>query len=337
MAFSALQGVQPKTPNYFTWGGKMTCLDSHANDLARFWKGEVLWNHPMARLSSLKVGGPADAVLFVDTIDDLIGLMAWLRRNEIEWWLIGRGSNILVPDAGLPGIVVILGRDFSTVDCMDPDTSHSTDDALVKAGAAGFLSKLVRTCTVNGFSGLEFATGIPGSVGGAVAMNAGGWGQAVGDLVESVTVLDQDGRIRVLPAEAISFSYRQWSGLPGEIILEATFTLRRDTPEAVANRCEELRRQRLQKQPLEAASAGSFFKNPATGSAAGRLIEEAGFKGYRVGDAMVSPIHANFIVNTGNASAAEIIQLMEEIQQKVETLFGIRLEPEVRILESVKK
>jgi len=310
----------------------MASLNSHADDLAGFWKGEILWDSPMSRFSSLKVGGPAEAILFAENSAELKKLIGWLHENDVCWRVIGRGSNILVSDNGLPGVVIFLDGEFARFETLDSSAPAGDRNAVkIRAGGGCRLPKLVHHCITNGLGGLEFAIGIPGSVGGAVVMNAGGWGQEIGGLIDNATVMDNNGAITTVKQEDLGLTYRQWGMAPGTILLSATLLLTRGDQPAIE--AESLRYQQLrkQKQPLGIASAGSFFKNPA-GQPAGRLIEEAGLKGFKIGDAMISEQHANFIVNTGKASASDVISLMQEIQAKVFERFGIRLEPEVHIL-----
>jgi UDP-N-acetylmuramate dehydrogenase len=311
----------------------MTSLNSHAKDLARFWKGKIIWDSPMANFSSLKVGGPAEAIIGPESIEELQRLLRWLDRNGISWQIVGRGSNILVPDSGLAGVTIILEGEFRshakiTADPAKPAGSH----VFVRAGGGCLLPKLVRYCTSQGLSGLEFGIGIPGSVGGAIVMNAGAWGHEIGSLVEKVTLMDSTGNIFSEPATNLGFSYRKWSLTKKTVVLSATFRLTTGSKEVIKETCRKYAEMRQKNQPLAEPSVGSFFKNPPSDSA-GRLIDAAGLKGFSIGGAKISEKHANFIVNTGGASAADIIQLMETVQDAVYKRFGIKLEPEVHILE----
>lgn len=310
----------------------MASLNSHAEALARFWPGRILWNTPMARFSTLKVGGPAEAVIAVQQTDDLQRLLPWLEDNNIDWWVVGRGSNILVPDHGLAGVIIILEGDFRSIEKLAAsDASSGAEKVLIRAGAGCTLSGLVSYCTSQALSGLEFCVGIPGSIGGAVVMNAGAWGAEIGPLVESVRLMVSSGAITEVPARGLTFGYRECS-LPREsVLLSATFSLTPGKVDEIKAACRKYQDLRRRKQPVAEPSAGSFFKNPPSDSA-GRLIEAAGLKGYAVGGAKISQKHANFIVNTGKASAADIINLMQTVQQEVHKRFGIMLEPEVHIL-----
>ena len=310
----------------------MASLNSHAEDLAGFWKGEILWDSPMSRFSSLKVGGPAEAILFAESHAELQNLIGWLHDNNVGWQVIGRGSNILVPDEGLPGVVIFLDGEFARFE-IDENSPPAADTETVRiwAGAGCLLPKLVRHCIINGLAGLEFAIGIPGSVGGAVVMNAGAWGHEISELIETATVMDGNGAIAAVKKEGLGLAYRQWGMAPDTILLSATFVLTRGDQHTIEAESQRYQALRKQKQPLGKASAGSFFKNPP-GQPAGRLIEEAGLKGFKIGDAMISDQHANFIVNTGKATANDVFSLMQEVQDKVYKQFGIKLEPEVHIL-----
>ncbi|MBE9520501.1 MAG: UDP-N-acetylmuramate dehydrogenase [Proteobacteria bacterium] len=310
----------------------MASLNSHADDLAGFWQGEILWDSPMSRFSSLKVGGPAEAILFAKSLAELKKLIGWLHENDICWRVIGRGSNILVSDNGLPGVVIFLAGEFAGFETLDSSALSGDRDAVkIRAGGGCLLPKLVHHCITSGLAGLEFAVGIPGSVGGAVVMNAGGWDHEIGELIDSAVVMDNNGVISTVRQEDLGLTYRQWGMAPETILLSATFLLAKGDPQIIEAESRRYQQSRKQKQPLGLASAGSFFKNPP-GQPAGRLIEEVGLKGYRIGDAMISEQHANFIVNTGKASASDIISLMQEAQAKVFERFGIKLEPEVHIL-----
>ena len=309
----------------------MTLLNSHNKDLASFWKGKILWNSPMSQYSTFKVGGPAEAIISVTNSDELRLLMEWLKENDINWWIVGRGSNILVSDQGLAGVVIILDKTFTSIEVLSSHHGQNGKSVLIRTGGGCLLSKAINYCTAHSLSGLEFAVGIPGSIGGAVVMNAGAWGHEIGNLVESVTLMDNQGKIFSEQGKNLGFTYRGWGVKPDTILLYADLTLINGSSEGIKAACRKYQELRKKKQPLSEHSAGSFFKNPPELSA-GRLIEEAGLKGHAIGGAKISEKHANFIVNTGNASATEIIDLMNLVQDTVHKRFGIRLEPEVRIL-----
>ncbi len=309
----------------------MAELQAHAGELARIWDGAIHWHCPMARFSTFKVGGPAEAVLIAESRAGLVRTIRWLNEKDIPWQVIGRGSNILVPDQGLTGAVIILSGELAVVAAEPGDR----EQAIIRAGAGASLARLVQEASDSGLRGLEFLAGIPGSVGGALVMNAGAWGHEIGTLVQSLTFLDQNGAQQTRTRPGLNFSYRQWDDREGKVVLGCDLALQPGSRERIMARCREYLGQRRAKQPCHQASAGSFFKNPA-GDAAGRLIEAAGLKGYAIGGAMVSREHANFIVNTGSATAGEILALMQEIRARVMDRFGIILEPEVRILNNRK-
>ena len=311
----------------------MSSLNSHAKDLARFWKGRILWDSPMSQFSTFKVGGPAEAILTVSNTGELQSLIQWLKKYEIDWWIVGRGSNILVPDRGLAGVIIILEGEFRSIEKLpaDPHTPQK-EKVFIRAGGGCLLLKLVRYCTGQSLSGLEFANGIPGSIGGAIVMNAGAWGQEIGSLVDAVVLMDSNGNIFSEEGQNLGFIYRKWSMPKNTIVLSATLRLTPGIKDEIIALCRNYQELRRKNQPIAEASAGSFFKNPPADSA-GRLIDQAGLKGFSIGGAKISEKHANFIVNTGKASATDILNLMQVVQQEVYKRFGIELEPEVHILE----
>jgi UDP-N-acetylmuramate dehydrogenase len=309
----------------------MTSLNSHSKELTSFWKGEILWDRPMSQYSTFKVGGPAEAVVTVKNSEDLKRLINWLQSNNISWWIVGRGSNILVPDNGLPGVTILLEGKFDSVEILDRKPEQHQETTIIRAGGGCLLSKLLNFCSENSLSGLEFTVGIPGSLGGAVVMNAGAWDYEIGDLLETATLLNKRGEIFTESKENLGFTYRGWGMEPRTLLLYATLALTAGNREEIKSTCRKYHELRKTSQPLSEPSGGSFFKNPPDQSA-GRLIDEAGLKGYAIGGAKVSEKHANFIVNTGNASAADIINLMHHVQETVFKRFGVSLEPEVHIL-----
>ena len=310
----------------------MASINSHAKDLSLFWKGRILWDIPMAQYSTLKVGGRAEAVISVSGIEDLKSLLLWLNAHDICWWIVGKGSNILVPDRGLAGVIIILEGEFNSIKKLTGASQSPQETILIRAGGGCSLPRLVSFCTSQCLTGLEFAVGIPGSIGGAVVMNAGAWGDEIGTVVESAILMNRDGAVFSEPGTRLGFSYRKWGMPRGTVLLSATFALTTGDKSEIKAACKRYQELRLKSQPAAEHSAGSFFKNPPHASA-GRLIEEAGLKGFSVGGAKISEKHANFIVNTGKASATDILKLMEIVQQKVYKHSGIRLEPEVHILE----
>jgi UDP-N-acetylmuramate dehydrogenase len=309
----------------------MASLNSHSKDLSRFWKGKILWDRPMSQYSTLKVGGPAEAIISVINIEDLKRLIHWLKKNDINWWIVGRGSNILVPDHGLAGVTIVLDGEFNSIETLVAPTAQKEDDTLIRVGGGCLLSKVVNYCIANSLSGLEFAVGIPGSIGGAVVMNAGAWGYEIGNLLDSAILMDKHGEVFTEEKENLGFTYRGWGMEQNTVLLYANLILKIDSKEEIKSACSRYHELRKNKQPLTEPSAGSFFKNPPEQSA-GKLIDQAGLKGHSIGGAKISEKHANFIVNTGNASATDILNLMRLVQETVYKQFGIKLEPEVHII-----
>ncbi len=289
----------------------------------------VQWNCPLRDYTSFAIGGPAEALATVEEWGELQDLLAFFRENGLQWRVIGRGTNLLVSDSGFAGVIVVLGNGFKDIGCEDDGAS-----VLVRAGGGCGLTRLSGWCIKSGFSGLEFACGIPGTVGGAVVMNAGAWGDELADVLTSVTVMRAAGPQEIQRRD-LHFSYRCWQdhvgGLTGEVVTGVAVRLFRDDPGALRRRCSEHLAGRRARQPKGQPNAGSFFKNPP-GDSAGRLIEKSGCKGMRVGGAMVSPVHANFLVNTGGATAADVKELMERVRRMVVKDSGILLDPEVHFL-----
>jgi UDP-N-acetylmuramate dehydrogenase len=289
----------------------------------------------MSQFSTLKVGGPAEAIIPVSNTAELKELIRWLGKNGISWWVVGRGSNILVPDSGLAGVIIVLEGEFRSIEnLVVPDNSTKEKKWCIRAGGGCSLSRLVSYCISQNLSGLEFAVGIPGSIGGAIVMNAGAWGYEIGSLVDAATLMDEKGKIFSEPGSNLGFVYRKWSIPRNTVLLSAAFHLESGSKSDIKAACKKYQEMRLKSQPVTEPSAGSFFRNPPDDSA-GRLIEEAGLKGFSIGDAKISEIHANFIVNTGKASSSDILHLMQFIQQKVYKRFGVKLEPEVHILGEI--
>ncbi|MEW6220079.1 MAG: UDP-N-acetylmuramate dehydrogenase [Thermodesulfobacteriota bacterium] len=306
-----------------------TVLDAaRRQDLVAQGFGRLLMGFPLARLTSLRVGGPAEALLFPASLGALAAALAWCRRHAVPWQILGRGTNVLVADQGLAGLSLVLGRRLGGIHLVGAGGGQ----ALVQVGAGCSLARLVAWTASQGLAGLEWAAGIPGSVGGAVAMNAGAWGKEMSEVLAEVLLADAGGgAVGRLAAGRLAFAYRRTRLPAGAVVGGALIRLRPDEPAAIAARLGQVRRQRQERQPQDLPSAGSFFKNPP-GQAAGRLIEAAGLKGRCQGGAQVSPRHANFLVNTGHAQAQDFLDLMTFIQATVLKASGVWLEPEVRIL-----
>ncbi len=286
----------------------------------------VLFDEPLDRHTSMGVGGPADALVSPQSREELVRLISLLRKNKVPYLALGNGTNLLVRDGGYRGVVVSLqGLKHLTL-------SPSADGAIrVRAEAGVPLAAIVRLCQKESLTGMEFCAGIPGSVGGAVRMNAGAYGREMKDVVAEVTVLNEHQALENRSRRDLSFEYRRLALPDSTVIVSAEFVLYPGNREEIAVRIDEILSLRKNKHPLNLRNAGSIFKNPRS-IPAGRLIEEVGLKGKRRGDAMVSELHGNFIVNLGHARTAEIVDLMEEIQVRVRDALDIHLEAEVQIV-----
>jgi len=294
--------------------------------IRKAWTREILWDCPMAHFTTLRVGGPADALIRPGGRGELIQLVGRLTEAQVPWRVIGRGSNIVVADQGIDGVVIVLGREFGAIQALP---AASGQQVVAEAGCA--LARLSSWCHAHGLSGLEFVTGIPGTVGGAIMMNAGAWGGEIAHVITEVELLDQQGQLERRPLTPADFCYRGWLQPHRKIVVSGSFLLHPEAPATIGQRCHGLVRERTGKQPKGVASAGSFFKNPP-GDSAGRLIEQAGLKGVTVGGAQVSRVHANFLINTGQATATDLWQLMRLVQGQVHERFGVTLEPEVEFV-----
>jgi UDP-N-acetylmuramate dehydrogenase len=301
--------------------------------LKTFLEDSVSFNELMSRHTSFRVGGPADAFAIPEDEDELIELIRGLRKRNLKFLVIGHGTNLLVKDAGFRGIIILLKKALNQINL------NSGDD-MVDAMAGVPLSRLCRIALKNGLAGINFALGIPGTVGGAIATNAGTWMGNMGDVLSKVKVLFPDGEIRTMARKNLRFSYRQllWENEEScmlaltPIVLVASFALKSGNPEKIRKEAREIVLWRKESQPSWLPSAGCFFKNPASEKTAGQLIDLAGLKGKSFGGAEISSRHANFIINRKNASASDILVLMEIIQDTVMKKFNILLEPEVRII-----
>lgn len=289
----------------------------------RTFDGELFPEERMARHTTYHIGGPARYFVRVESYAALRHLLAACEAEGVPCVVVGRGSNLLVADRGFPGVVVTLGRDFCTRKFC-PETNR------FMVGAGVPLAKLVQDAFRRSVAGLEFAVGTPGSVGGALRMNAGTDQDWLGSRVLSVTSLSA-GKLVRYEADDIRWGYRTSSLPESEIIVECELSVEPADPMLIRGKMEALLARRKRTQPLGEPSCGSVFRNPV-GFSAGQLIESAGLKGASVGGAMVSPVHANFIVNTGNAKAAHVLELMETVQSRVYEAHGIELQPEVRLL-----
>ncbi len=296
------------------------------NQLAEYTN--IRFNEPMSRHTSLKVGGFADIYVMPKSIDELDLLIRYCRENELNHIVIGGGTNLLIKDSGIRGMVIVLNN----------LKQIAQEDTRINAMAGAKTASLCRFAIKNGLSGMNFALGIPGTVGGAIRMNAGTASGAMGDVLESLTLLSQNGEKKIVRHEKLDISYRNLAYPEGGefgkdvIILEGCFRLQPSDSKILKEQASEIIKIRHSRQPTRLPSAGCFFKNPCFEKSAGQLIDMAGFKGQSIGGATVSEKHANFIVNRGGATADDILKLSEMIQEKVYRMFDVILEPEVRIV-----
>jgi UDP-N-acetylmuramate dehydrogenase len=292
-------------------------------------RGEVRESEPLARYSTYRIGGPATVVL-PSSAEDVATSIRMAHQAGVPWFALGLGSNILLPDEGLDALVVRLGKGLDRLE-------RDGDRWVVGAGMPAPLA--ARRTAAAGYAGLHIFVGVPGTVGGGVYMNAGCHGGDWSEVVESVTVVDEAGRDAVVPRSEVPFTYRR-SGLDGRVVLETAVRLRREEQPRLDEQITEMFEWRQSGTPFNQPCCGSVFKNPAGPSwkredgprTAGQLIEAAGLKGVRVGAAEVSPMHANYFVNTGGATAADVRGLIAQVQRRVESEFGAVLEPEVKII-----
>ena len=309
----------------------MACLDVAAKErlaaLCQLEKIPVLWDEPMKNHTSFKIGGPAAALCAPKDRQQLRELVGFVQREGVDSWYIGNGSNLLVSDAGLNGIAILLDSSF--------DGEIELDGTVLLAPAGKKLSALCAPACAAGLTGLEFAYGIPGSVGGAVYMNAGAYGGEMKDRLLWVKYLAPTGVIVRFEQEQLSLSYRHSrfmeEGMQGSCIVRAAFGLQRGEKAAIQSEMDRILNQRRQKQPLEYPSAGSTFKRPQ-GAFAAQLIDECGLKGFTVGGAQVSKKHAGFVINTGKATCADVLELTRQVRECVQEKTGYLLELEVRQL-----
>ncbi len=287
------------------------------------FKGTVLFDVSMKEYVSLKIGGSADVMAFPQNAADLRELVKFAGAKKFPLFYLGGGTNLLVRDGGIRGIVVNLNEGMKDIEFLD--------DMKVVAGSGVRLTDLLRECAEKGLGGLEFAVGIPGVLGGAVAMNAGCYGREMKDVVEGVEIIDKKGKKGFLSNAELGFSYRK-SKLPeGVVVVRVHLALKAREVEEINEEIKGLRIKRKEGAPVVKPNAGSIFKNPE-GDSAGRLIDEAGLKGLSAGDAEISPKHANYIINKGNAKAADVLSLMATIRDKVYSETGVMLEPEIKVI-----
>lgn len=281
----------------------------------------VLANEPMSRHTTFRIGGPADYFVTASCADEIREIIGSCLRNSVPYYIMGNGSDLLVGDRGFRGVIIQIFKKMNKI-------RVEGERIFVQAGA--LLSKTAAAACEASLTGMEFASGIPGTMGGALRMNAGAYGGEMKHIVESADILTTDGEVKTLSVGELGLGYRTSVISRNDYVaLEAVLKLQKGDREAIRARMDELKEKRVEKQPLEYGSAGSTFKRPE-GYFAGKLIEDAGLRGYRVGDAQVSEKHCGFVINRGGATAAEVAQLMEDVADRVEQKFGVRLEPEVK-------
>jgi UDP-N-acetylmuramate dehydrogenase len=296
-------------------------------DLEGTIKGTVSYNESMARHTSYRIGGPASLYAECASIADIKRCLEVFESHGLPWCVVGKGSNLLVNDEGFNGAVITLGQEFKHFSFPD----ETAGESLLVAGAGVILSNLVQSAFKGGYSGLEFAVGIPGTFGGALFMNAGSASEWMESIVESVTVLHPSRGLVRYEARELSWAYRR-SGVPlGEVIVEGGLRVSKGHLGHIRAKMEASLRKRRKTQPLTVPNAGSVFRNPP-GASAGQLIDSLGLKGYTVGGASVSTLHANFIVNNGMATAADVIAIIMHIRERVKEEYGQELQPEIRFV-----
>lgn len=283
-------------------------------------KERIFLNEPMKKHTTFQVGGNADCLILIEKEEEFVSLIRYLNQIEIPYLVLGNGSNLLVSDDGFRGVVLKTKGSFSEI---------TVDGEQITAQAGVLLSQVAKAAYEQGLTGLEFAAGIPGTVGGAVVMNAGAYGGEMSQVVSQVQVIDKSGEILTMDNSSMEFGYRK-SAIKNHpfVVMQVTFQLQKGDKEQIKAKMDELASARREKQPLEFPSAGSTFKRPE-GYFAGKLIMDAGFRGYTLGGAQVSEKHCGFVINKGNATAQDISDLMKEVSDGVYEKFNVRLEPEV--------
>ena len=287
----------------------------------------ILKDEPMSAHTTFRIGGPADYFVVPEDAASLGRGVALCRAEGVDYFITGNGSNLLVGDGGYRGVVFHICHTMDDVAYEEKGT-----ELLVEAGAGVMLSSLARQVSSKGYTGFEYATGIPGTLGGGVTMNAGAYGGEISDNLLWAELMDETGAVLRLERDRLKLSYRHSVMMEQPlVVLRAGFSFTKGDAMAITEKVAELSRSRKEKQPLEYPSAGSTFKRPE-GYFAGKLIQDCGLKGFRVGDAMVSEKHSGFVINVGHATAADVMTLIRHVQQEVDRQFGVRIEPEVRMI-----
>ena len=286
-------------------------------------KEQVLFEEPMKSHTTFRIGGPAEVFIMPKSIKQVQMAVKICQEEQIPYFILGNGSNLLVSDRGYRGVIIKMDRNMGEI---------QVEGTEIQAAAGALLSSIAVAARRESLTGFEFAGGIPGTLGGAVVMNAGAYGGEIKDVLKEVTVMDGDGKIFTLPASELEMGYRtRIIKTAGYLVLSARITLSRGKEEDIKARTRELSEMRTQKQPLDYPSAGSTFKRPE-GYFAGKLIMDSGLRGYSVGGAMVSEKHCGFVINKGNATAEDVVSLMKHVTEVVQEKYGVTLEPEVKFL-----
>lgn len=277
----------------------------------------------MNKHTTFKIGGPADYFIEVDSVELLRDAIELCKKENVSYTVIGNGSNLLVGDLGYRGVIIQVAKGFSFVEVNGQE---------MRVGAGTMLAKAAKEALVQSFAGFEFAAGIPGTVGGAVVMNAGAYGGEMKDVLKTATVLTKDGQVKVLQADELDLGYRTSAIIPNEyIVLEVVMEFKEGDAESIKATMDEYKEARVTKQPLQYPSAGSAFKRP-TGYFAGKLVDDAGMRGYQVGGAQISEKHCGFAINAGGATAKDVRDLLKQVSDKVWDLFEVRLETEIKFV-----
>lgn len=280
-------------------------------------------NESMKKHTTFRIGGEAEIFATPVSVDGIVSLIRYCKKNKIKYYILGNGSNVLVRDEGIDGVVIKIASNFNFVD---------VHQGIIEAQAGAYLGVIAKIALRNSLGGFEFASGIPGTLGGAIIMNAGAYGREMKDVIEESTVLNKDGEIITLTNEQLRFGYRSSILQDSDcVVLGAKLRLYKDDSKKIKEKMDDLAKQRREKQPLDKPNAGSTFKRPE-GYAAAWLIQQADLKGYSIGGAEVSTKHAGFIINRGNATAEDVLMLMEYVKDVVEQKFGVTLEPEIKII-----
>lgn len=301
--------------------------ENHKKEIEKLTLGMVLFDAPLKERTTLHIGGPAEVLAIPCNSKSLSDLVAYATSEGLPYFILGKGSNILVRDGGIRGLVINLSAACQQVSLL----WQEGDNGMIEAEAGAPLAKLVQLAAEKSFGGLEFLTGIPGSVGGALSMNAGTREGEMKDALDCMTLMDKTGQVTTVPLAGLNISYRGVRLPPGTVILAGRFRVKKNDQDRIRQRMARAIEYRRMRHPMDMPNAGCVFKNPPEGPA-GKIIEELGLKGMKVGGAQVSPVHANFIVNTGNATAGDFLELVDLVKEKVAKEKGVQLSLELMVV-----